>query len=129
MTSPRLPDYLLHMQEAARQALSFVGGMSEEAFKADIRTQRAVILEIVVIGEASTRLLKEHAGFAGRHPEVPWTDMKGMRNRIAHGYFEIDLGLVWSSVTVHLPELVARLPGIQGDAEAYLLDPDPARSP
>jgi uncharacterized protein with HEPN domain len=57
MTSPRLQDYLLHMQEATQRALSFTGGMSEEAFAADTRTQRAVILEFVVIGEASTRLL------------------------------------------------------------------------
>lgn len=129
MTSPRLQDYLLHMQEAAQQALSFVGGMSEVAFAADTRTQRAVILEIVVIGEASTRLLKEHAAFAGRHPEVPWADMKGMRNRIAHGYFEIDLGLVWNSVKLHLPDLVARLPGIRRDADAYVLDLGRGRGP
>ncbi len=122
MSTPRLQDYLLHMQEASRQALAFVDGMSEEAFLADTRTQRAVILEIVVIGEASTRLLKEHAGFTKRHPDVPWADMKGMRNRIAHGYFEIDLGLVWNSVKAHLPDLVARLPEIRRDADAYVLD-------
>ena len=73
-------------------------------------------MNLVIIGEASARLLKDHAGFLDARPDLPWKDMKGMRNRIAHGYFEIDLDMVWETVRSALPELLARLPAIRDDA-------------
>ncbi|WP_363923844.1 HepT-like ribonuclease domain-containing protein [Thiobacillus sp. 65-1402] len=50
-----------------------------------------------------------YPGFADRHPDVPWRSMRGMRNRIAHGYFEINLDVVWDTVKVALPKLLERL--------------------
>lgn len=50
-----------------------------------------------------------HAAFAEQHPEVPWRAMRGMRNRIAHGYFEINLEVVWDTVQIALPDLLERL--------------------
>jgi uncharacterized protein with HEPN domain len=109
MTEVRLPDYLDHMIEAARLACSYVEGMSKEDFLADKRTQQAVILNIVVIGEVATRLLTEHAAFLEQHADVPWRNMKGMRNRIAHGYFDIDLDVVWETARTALPDLLRRI--------------------
>ena len=94
MTTSRLCDYLDHILEAARLACSYVAGMTREEFFADTRTQQAVILNIVVIGEATSKLFRDHAEFLNRHPEVPWRGIKGMRNRLTHGYFEINLELV-----------------------------------
>ena len=94
----RLEDYLEHMLEAARLALSYVADRDKNAFLADKRTQQAVILNIVVIGEAATKISNEYPDFITRHASVPWKNMKGLRNRIAHGYFDIDLDIVWATV-------------------------------
>ncbi len=116
MTEHRLLDYLDHMQEAASQACLYVEGLSKDDFLADKRTQQAVILNIVVLGEVATKLLKDHEQFLNGHPQVPWRSMKGMRNRIAHGYFDINLDVVWETVAEALPELLAQLPAIRAAA-------------
>lgn len=48
--------------------------------------------------------------FIEAHPRIPWRGMKGMRNRIAHGYFEIDMAVVWDTVDIAVPDLLRRLP-------------------
>ena len=116
MNDDRLSDYLGHMLEAARQACTYVEGSSRADFLADKRTQQAVILNIVIIGEAATKLLGDYSEFLSRHPRVPWRNMKGMRNRIAHGYFNIDLDIVWDTTQKALPDLVKNLPDILRDA-------------
>ena len=115
MSVNRLSDYLDHMLEAARLACFYVEGMSREDFLDDKRTQQATILNIVVIGEAATKLLADHPDFLERHPEVPWRSMKGMRNRIAHGYFDIDLDVVWETIQTALPALLDRLSVIRDE--------------
>jgi uncharacterized protein with HEPN domain len=119
MSANRLVDYLGHMQEAAYLACSYVDGISKEDFLADKRTQQAVILNIIVLGEAATKLLGDCPDFLSRHPDVPWKSMKGMRNRIAHGYFEINLDIVWETVQQALPRLLQQLPAIQADAAHF----------
>lgn len=86
MTSERLNDYLDHMLEASKLICTYTEGMSKGDFLADRKTQQAVILNIVVIGEVVTKLLRDHPEFADQHARIPWKSMKGMRNRIAHGY-------------------------------------------
>ena len=90
-------------------ATSYVEGMSKEGFLEDKRTQQSVILNLIIIGEVATKLIQHFAEFAERHPGVPWRNMKGMRNRIAHGYFDIDLNIVWETVQTALPKLLACL--------------------
>lgn len=77
--------YLDHMFEAIGLIRSYVEGFSKADFLADKRTQQAVILNIVVIGEAATKLADEYPEFVSRYPEVQWKSMRGMRNRMAHG--------------------------------------------
>lgn len=79
---------------------------------------KLVIFNLMIPGEASTRLLKEHSDFLAEHPAVPWISMKGMRNRLAHGYFDIDLTVVWQTVQSSLPPLMAERPAIQAAAGA-----------
>lgn len=112
MSAQRLRTYLEHVREAAQQACAYVEGFDEMEFRADKRTQQAVMMNLIVLGEAATQLLKNHSTFLARHPEVPWTSMKGMRNRMAHGYFEINLTVVWETVRTALPSLLSQLPPI-----------------
>ena len=109
MNENRIADYLDHMQQAAADACSFVEGLSKAEFLADKRTQQAVIMSLIVIGEAATKIMDQHAEFSDQHPEVPWRSMRGMRNRIAHGYFDINLEVVWGTVQTALPDLLERL--------------------
>ncbi len=108
--SLRLADFLNHMRQAATDARGFVAGMSKEDFLADKRTQNAVVMSLVVVGEAATRIMERHPDFDERHPHIAWRGMRGMRNRIAHGYFDINLDLVWETTQSALPALLQQLP-------------------
>jgi uncharacterized protein with HEPN domain len=66
-----------------------------------------------VLGEAATKILNDFPDFARQHDSIPWTSMKGMRNRIAHGYFDIDLEIVWETVQRNLPALREKLATIK----------------
>lgn len=117
MSENRLPDYLAHLQQAATDACSFVDGMGKGDFLEDKRTQQAVIMSLVIIGEAATKVMDGYAGFTQAHPEVPWRSMRGMRNRIAHGYFDVNLDVVWETVQAALPELLKQLPAVRQDVD------------
>jgi uncharacterized protein with HEPN domain len=112
----RLSDYLDHMRQAAIDACSFAEGLDKSDFLADKRTQQAIILNLVIIGEAATKIMDGYAEFVESHPALPWRSMRGMRNRIAHGYFEIDLDIVWDTVQTALPALLDQLSAIDNDA-------------
>jgi len=109
MNTSRLSDYLGHMQQAATDAMSFVDGLDRDDFLADKRTQQAVVMSLLIIGETATQILNRHPTLTQSHPDIPWRNMRGMRNRIAHGYFEIDFDVVWETVKTALPALVAQL--------------------
>lgn len=76
-------------------------------------TQQAVILNIVVIGEAATKLADEYPEFVARYPEVQWKSMRGMRNRMAHGYFDINLDIVWDTIRQSIPALTQQIQKIR----------------
>jgi uncharacterized protein with HEPN domain len=116
----KLVDYLGHIQQAATDACGFIHGLSKEDFLADRRTQNAVVMSLIVLGEASTKVMELYPEFAQSHATVPWRQMRGMRNRIAHGYFEVDFDMVWDTVTTALPSLLALLPGVYAAAETYV---------
>jgi uncharacterized protein with HEPN domain len=106
MIDSRLIDYLDHMTQAIELAVGYVRGMERPEFLADRRTQQAVIFNLIVLGEAATKILDAYAEFAAKTDAIPWASMKGMRNRIAHGYFDIDLDIVWETVQSDLPALL-----------------------
>ena len=118
MTANRLIDYLEHMQQAAMDACDFVQGMAREDFQQDKRTQQAVIMSLIIVGEAATKVMDSHADFAQEHPQVPWRSMRGMRNRMAHRYFDIDLDMVWNTVQNALPELLRQLSALRPPADS-----------
>jgi uncharacterized protein with HEPN domain len=67
-------------------------------------------MSLIIIGEASTKIMDQYPDFAAAHSQVPWRSMRGMRNRIAHGYFDINLDVVWDTIQSALPDLLERLP-------------------
>lgn len=115
MTPPglRQADYLSHMLEATTLAQSYVDGVMKADFLEDKKTQQAVILNIMVIGEAATKLADEYPEFIAQFSQVEWKSMRGMRNRLAHGYFDINLEIVWETVKQALPILETQLRQIQ----------------
>lgn len=117
MNENRLPDYLEHIQQAAIDARSFVDGLAKEDFLADKRTQQAVIMSLIIIGEAATKIMDGYTAFTQTHSEVPWRSMRNMRNRMAHGYFDINLDIVWDTVQEWLPELLKQLPSVLQDSD------------
>lgn len=117
MNVNRLSDYLEHMQQAATDASSLVDGLTKDEFLADKRTQQAVIMSIIILGEAATKAMDSYANFTQAHPEVLWRSMRGMRNRIAHGYFDINLDVVWDTVQMALPGLLKQMPEVRQAAE------------
>lgn len=105
-------DYLDHMLEAITLAMSFTEGMAKPDFLADRKTQQAVILNLIVLGEAASKIALEFPEFTAAHPSLPWREMRGMRNRMAHGYFDIDLEVVWETIQTSLPALLRQLVAI-----------------
>lgn len=84
MRVSRLSDYLDHIQQAAMDACSFVEGLSKDDFLADKRTQQAVIMSLVIIGEAATKVVETCPEFTQSQPEVPWRSMRGMCVTASH---------------------------------------------
>ena len=113
MSVPDASELLAHMLEAAMQAADYTDGMAREDFLADKRTQQAVILNLVIMGEAATKLMDRYPEVAGTHPEIEWQAIRGMRNRIAHGYYDVNLDVVWETVATALPDLARRLEGMR----------------
>ena len=105
----RTPEYLSHMLEAAHRIADYVRDFDRAAFDTDIRTQDAVIRNLEVVGEAARNILNSDPAFAAAHPEIPWAVAYRMRNALSHGYADIDLTIVWSTVQQDLPELERKL--------------------
>jgi uncharacterized protein with HEPN domain len=118
MNSPRLRDHLGHMLVAAREVVEFVEGLDREAFMADRRTQQAVVMNLLIIGEAAAKIMDADPEFARERPDMLWKNMRGMRNRMIHGYFETNFDLVWETVSVEIPSLIVRLSGILDESRS-----------
>ena len=105
MNDLRTEDYLEHIVDSSGDIVSFVDGCSKEEVKEDVRTQKAVVMSLIEIGEAAIKITANDPDFVAANNELPWGQMRGMRNRIAHGYFDIDLDIVWQTATNAIPAL------------------------
>ena len=88
----------------------YVAGLSRDGFLADEKTIDAVVRNLEIIGEASKRLPQS---FQSQHPEIQWRRIVGLRNRIVHDYFGLDLEIIWEIVQHELPALKAKLSAIR----------------
>jgi len=118
----RLADYLAHILEAIERIEQYTEDMSEVAFLDNQMAQDAVIRNIEIIGEASNNIEKHYPDFADTNPELPLAFAYQMRNAVAHGYFKVDLEIVWKTIHADLPglyeqvrEAVQRLPRDDND--------------
>ncbi len=96
-------EYKLYVADilAAMESIErFIEGMSFEEFQADDKTASAVIRKFEIIGEASRNIPDE---VKHRHPDVPWKEMAGMRDRLIHAYFGVDFNLVWTTIKTRIP--------------------------
>jgi uncharacterized protein with HEPN domain len=108
----RLFDYLGHIRTAVERIRRYTEDMDEVAFFQDVRTQDAVIRNLEIVGEACRNLERAYPDFAAAHPELPLGFAYEMRNSLAHGYFKVDLAIVWKTVETDLPELYDRVGAI-----------------
>lgn len=105
---------LSDMLEYARDAQTFVGTMSLEEFTADRKTQFAVLRALEVIGEAAKRVPQD---VQEKYPDIPWRQIIGMRNIVAHDYLGIRLSRVFETASAFVPDLINRLPAIIAEVE------------
>lgn len=97
---------LFDIVTAARLVLGFIQGLGKEAFLDDLKTQSAVLYQLVVIGEAVKRLSQE---FRAQHSEIPWALIAGMRDHLIHGYDIVDWDEVWKTATRDVPDLLGKV--------------------
>lgn len=104
MTAKRLvQDFLQDIRDYAEKAMSFTADMANaQALQRDERTLLAVIRALEVIGEAARQIPPE---FREEHPELPWRGMTGMRDKMIHAYFGVDVEVIWRTVRDELPSL------------------------
>jgi uncharacterized protein with HEPN domain len=97
---------LEHMLESAKDAISFLGSMTEDELAQNRMALQAIVRSVEIIGEAASQLTPE---FRSKNTHVPWAQIVGMRNRLIHAYFDIDHELVFSTVQADIPILVDQI--------------------
>jgi len=105
-------DFLLDIEDAISRILKYTAGMNWDEYLSDYKTQDAVVRNLEVIGEATRNLPDE---FRSQHPDIPWRDMAGTRDRLTHHYFGINQEIVWQIVEHDLP-------GLKGQIEQVIRD-------
>jgi uncharacterized protein with HEPN domain len=95
--------HLLDALHAAEKIVVFCQGMDKAAFLKDDKTQAAVLHQLMVLGEAVKRISDD---FRTHHAEIPWKDIAGMRDRLIHGYDQVNLKRVWKTITGDVPLLI-----------------------
>jgi uncharacterized protein with HEPN domain len=100
--------YLLHIRDAIDAIVSYTTGGRAQFFT-DRKTQDAVLRNLEIVGEAVKQL---SGALTGAHPDLPWRQIAGMRDKLVHDYFGVDLDLVWQVVDQQLASLGARVDAI-----------------
>ena len=95
--------YIRHILDEITDIQKFIKNSNEEDFATNTMMQKAVIRSVEIIGEAANNITPSF------HPQIPWRKITGMRNKLIHDYFEIDLALVWQVATKDLKQLKIQL--------------------
>ncbi len=103
--APEVRVYLEHMLQASERIRRYSEDMTEPAFLENELVQDAVMRNIEILGEAARNIQRHFPSFAADHADIPWEDIYWMRNRLSHGYFSVNLEIVWRTVQRDIPEL------------------------
>ena len=103
--TPRLADYLTHILEAIDRIERYTCSLDRAGFMSTDMVQDAVIRNFEIIGEASRNIAQRYPDFVHQHPEIALADAYRLRNAVTHGYFTVDLGIVWQTTRVELPRM------------------------
>lgn len=95
---------LIDIQLACREAMEYVRNVTLGEYLQDLKLQRALSMVLEIIGEAARAISED---FRAAHPNVPWVQMVGLRNRIIHEYFRLDRDVIWQIVQKDVPALLA----------------------
>ncbi|NTV32068.1 MAG: DUF86 domain-containing protein [Deltaproteobacteria bacterium] len=106
---------LHHILDAAEKAVSFVKGKARKDLDTDEMLSLSLVRLLEIIGEAANGV---SLTFRDRFPHIPWRKMTGLRNRLIHGYFDINLDIVWDTILEDLPPLVKDLKAITSTENA-----------
>ncbi|HKH48644.1 MAG TPA: DUF86 domain-containing protein [Thermoanaerobaculia bacterium] len=106
MSSRSDRDLLSDILEALRRARSYTADQSYDQFLADTKTQDAVIRTLEILGEATKKL---SPSLRESHPEIPWKSMAGLRDKLIHDYFGVNVDIVWQIVQDQLPALAEQV--------------------
>lgn len=106
--------YLIDMLQAARKAAAFAADLTYFQFQHSDLHQNAILRVLEIIGEAASRITTDTHG---AYPEIPWQQIIGLRNRVVHGYFDIDLNLIWQIVHQDIPALIDQLQDLPPDTD------------
>ena len=97
---------LYHMLESAREAIGYARDRTRKDLETDRQLSHSLVRCLEIIGEAARNISKESRD---ANPQIAWIDMIGMRNRLIHAYFDVDLDIVWKTVNKELPPLAAQI--------------------
>jgi uncharacterized protein with HEPN domain len=109
-------DFLDDILRYMRYAENFVEGYSFEDFAEDDKTIIALAKCIEVVGEASKRVPEE---VRSKYPAIPWRNMAGIRDRLDHGYFSVDMNIIWKTATEEFPEIRPQIEAILKDINSH----------
>ncbi|QBQ98152.1 DUF86 domain-containing protein [Paraburkholderia pallida] len=101
----RTRDYIEHILTAIERIRDYTASVTLETFQTTPMVIDAVVRNLEIIGEAARNVIQDDPTFIAAHPEIPWQAMYATRNRVSHGYFDIDTRTVWVTVQNDLPEL------------------------
>ena len=110
MSKREIDLYISDITESSKKIKKYIKGLTFADFKKDGKTLDAVIRNLEVIGEAAYNLPKE---FKKKYPEIPWTDVSDMRNKLVHEYFGVDSEIIWKTINEDLPLLVKKIEKIK----------------
>lgn len=106
---------LRHMHDHAVEAVKMIHGHTRPDLDRDRRLNLALVRLVEIIGEAAAHVSEAERR---RYPQIPWEDIVGMRNRVVHGYDEVDFDILWDVVELHLPPLINELGPVFGEGTA-----------